>query len=180
MYPWEELEAFPTVITKLGFWLSSPHTPACFKVNPLHDVHTLSRFFFVLFWVSWLFKGNKKVIGKSCFQAAGLCWLMGVGVRCFGRWWHMEPWAGVGPRGYFHAQTHRKILIFLSLSLLVLSPTHRGGTQAQLWWAVQVWWHKNHFWGDFARSLLMKLIPKRYLHWLNTTQQWQWAPLRST
>uniref|UniRef100_A0A8C3EVR4 Tomoregulin-2 n=1 Tax=Corvus moneduloides TaxID=1196302 RepID=A0A8C3EVR4_CORMO len=33
-------------------------TPACFEVNPLHDVHTVSVF--VLFWVSWLFKGNKR------------------------------------------------------------------------------------------------------------------------
>lgn len=38
-------------------------TPACFKVNPLHDVHTISVF--VLFWVSWLFKGNKRWLARD-------------------------------------------------------------------------------------------------------------------
>lgn len=45
-----------------GFWSPYP-TPACFKMNPLHDVHTVSVF--VLFWVSWLFKGNKRQLARD-------------------------------------------------------------------------------------------------------------------
>lgn len=53
----------------------------------------------------------------------------GSGSAVFGR---MEPGAGVGPRGHFHAQTHRKILIFLVPVPAGFVSHARDGTQARL------------------------------------------------